>query len=188
MEIENKSTLTQQDFAALAAAWRACKSPVHAMLRMQRVCFALAGLALAAVGGMGLRSLLAGGAPSLPLLLLDGALIAAGIAVVFFPTGRSLAEKAWRSYPEKGIEQVYRFTEEQVLWQGAGKEKAAAYSAVQDFLEGEGQYLLFFPDGTAHILHKGGFTAGDATSFCRLITERTGLAPRPLSLSKNRKG
>ena len=188
MELENRSTLVQADFQSLAAAWRICKSPVHAMLRMQRICFVLAGLALMGVSGAGLRAVLLSEQPSVPLLLLDAALLIAGLAVIFFPTGRNLADKAWQSYPEKGMEQDYRFTQEQIVWQNSVKTRETPYTAIQDFLENDSQFLLFFPDGTAHILHKDGFTAGDAETFRSCITERTGLAVRPLPPTKNRKG
>ena len=41
-------------------------------------------------------------------------------------------------------------------------------------------FLLFFSDQVAYILHKDGFTSGDADSFRTFLTERTGLTMRQL--------
>ena len=171
MLYENKTILRPEDFRVLQTAWDTCKSPLRTMRRMQRICFALPGIILLLMGVSGLWSMAARG--TLIPLQLAGCLVflLLGAAMILWPSGNRLARRAWKHYPAKGAEQVITFHDDHF----SPGPKDIPYAKIQNILENQRIWLLFFPDGTAYLLHKDAFTAGDPGTFPAFLREKTGL-------------
>lgn len=178
---ENKTILILDDFITLQSAWERFRSPFRKLRKMQRICFALPGIILILMGGSNLWAALRQWDSDLAVLVFVSLLlIAFGILLIFWPVGRGMARRNWKNYPDKSKEQVYRFTEDQFSLQTDTGSFTSDYSDFQDIMEDKRIFLLFLNDQIAYVLHKDGFTSGDADSFRTFLTQRTGLTMRQL--------
>ena len=178
---ENTTVLTLEDFIVLQTTWERFKSPFRKLKKMQRICFILPGIILILVGGMNLWTVLRSWDSSLLLFVIMGIVfILLGLLLIFWPSGRGLAKRNWKKYPDKGKAQVFCFTKDRFHLRTEAGNFDAEYSALKDIMEDKRVFLLFFSDQVAYVLHKDGFTSGDAESFGPFLAERTGLTIRQL--------
>ena len=178
---ENTTVLTLEDFIVLQTTWERFKSPFRKLKKMQRICFILPGIILIIVGAMNLWTVLRSWDSSLLLFVIMGIVfILLGLLLIFWPSGSGLAKRNWKKYPDKGKAQVFCFTKDRFHLRTEAGNFDAEYSALKDIMEDKRVFLLFFSDQVAYVLHKDGFTSGDAESFGSVLAERTGLTIRQL--------
>lgn len=178
---ENKTVLNEEDFIVLQNTWEKYKSPFRKFRKMQRVCFVLPGIILILVGATNLWTVIRQWDTSLMLLAVMGVVfIALGFLLIFWPAGSGLAKRNWKKYPDKGKEQIFCFAKDRFYQRTDSGNFDAEYSVLKDIMEDKRVFLLFFNDQVAYVLHKDGFTSGDAESFRTFLTERTGLPMRQI--------
>ena len=178
---ENTTVLTLEDFIVLQTTWERFKSPFRKLKKMQRICFILPGIILIIVGAMNLWTVLRSWDSSLLLFVIMGIVfILLGLLLIFWPSGSGLAKRNWKKYQDKGKEQVFCFAKDRFYLRTDSGNFDLEYTAVKDIMEDKRVFLLFFSDQVAYVLHKDGFTSGDAESFGSFLAERTGLTIRQL--------
>ena len=178
---ENTTVLTLEDFIVLQTTWERSKPPLRKLKKMQRICFILPGIILILVGGMNLWTVLRSWDQSLLLFAgLGVVFILLGLLLIFWPSGSGLAKRNWKKYPDKGKAQVFCFAKDRFYLRTESGNFDAEYTVLKDIMEDKRVFLLFINDQVAYVLHKDGFTSGDAESFGTFLTERTGLTIRQL--------
>lgn len=177
---ENKTVLNEEDFILLQNTWEKYKSPFRKFRKMQRVCFVLPGIILILVGILKLWPMVTEGTLYVPMAALSVVFIVLGLLLIFWPTGSGLAKKNWKKFPDKGKVQIFCFAKDRFYQRTESENYELEYSVLKDLMEDKRVFLLFFSDQVAYILHKDGFTSGDADSFRTFLTERTGLTMRQL--------
>lgn len=178
---ENTTVLTLEDFIVLQTTWERFKSPFRKLKKMQRICFILPGIILILMGVSNLWAVLRSwDSAYLTSAVLGVVFLALGFLLIFWPSGSGLAKRNWKKYPDKGKEQVFCFAKDRFYLRTESGNFDAEYTVLKDIMENKRVFLLFINDQVAYVLHKDGFTAGDAESFGPFLAERTGLTIRQL--------
>ena len=174
----NETILTPEDFTSLHTAWEKYKSPLKGMRTMQRICIALPGVIFLLIGGSNFWTAITGGLEYASTAVISIVFIMVGALLVFWPFGKDGGRRGWRRYSDKGMPLRFTFGPDSFFHTTDMASVEMQYETIQDIMMDTRVFLLFFEDRSVYILHKDGFTTGDAEGFQAFLEEKTGISTK----------
>ena len=101
---------------------------------------------------------------------------AVGLSLVTRNSDWYWKKMTWKSYPEKGNELDYRFSEDGFTVTLPTSRTEMAYTSIAGVFEDTGHYVLLLPAKTGYILRKDAFIQGSPEQFRDFIAQKTGRA------------
>ena len=184
MEFQVRTVYTEETVEALVAVNRArTKRPLWA-----RIVAGIAAVLFLAVGAvvMGFqlfqmfRNLFDGvqGDWDVITMICAALMIGSGIGILRPPArrDRETARNIWKSYRDKDVETIFRFTPEGYWYKTPVSECSYAYSTLSDFWTDGSYYFLFLNarQRDAYVLKYTDFTMGDPAAFAAALGKWTG--------------
>ena len=178
MEFEVKTVYHKRDMAAAFMAWQQKEGQLERMRRAIRRLHRVAAAPIALVGIYLLADTVLG---SFDLPRFCASLLMFAVCVGMLRSGESryYGFLAWRSYPNKGHELVFRLYADRIEAQDGEERSDYSYENLEWMGEDAQRFVLLWAGGQSVILRKQDFTCGraeDLTAFLQSVSGKNMIA------------